>query len=75
MLSSLSSLLETLPAQSVRLVVFNLDQQKELFREDTLTPRAFDRASESLNNLQLQMVDYKVLQNREGHTSVCSPNW
>jgi len=70
LLSSLASLLETLPARSVRLVVFNLDQQKELFREDALTPHAFDQAAESMNNLQLQLVDYRVLQNRGGHVSL-----
>ena len=70
LLSSLASLLETLPARSVRLVVFSLDQQKELFREDVLTPQAFDQAADSMNNLQLQLVDYRVLQNRRGHVSL-----
>jgi hypothetical protein len=70
LLSSLASLLETLPARSVRLVVFNLDQQKELFREDVLTPQAFDQAADSMNSLQLQLVDYRVLQNRGGHVSL-----
>jgi hypothetical protein len=70
LLSSLASLLETLPARSVRLVVFNLDQQKEMFREDVLTPQAFDQAADSMNNLQLQLVDYRVLQNRGGHVSL-----
>jgi len=70
LLSSLTSLLETLPARSVRLVVFNLDQQKELFRQDVLTPEAFDQAAGSLNNLQLQLVDYRVLQNRGGQVSL-----
>jgi hypothetical protein len=70
LLSSLASLLETLPARSVRLVVFNLDQQKELFRQDMLTPETYDQAAGSLNNLQLQLVDYRVLRNRGGHLSL-----
>jgi hypothetical protein len=70
LLSSLASLLETLPARFIRLVVFNLDQQKELFREDVLTPAAYNQAVGSLNNLQLQLVDYRVLQNRRGHISL-----
>jgi hypothetical protein len=70
LLSSLASLLETLPARSVRLVVFNLDQQKELFRQNALTQEAFDQAADSMNNLQLQLVDYRVLQNRGGHVSL-----
>jgi hypothetical protein len=70
LLSSLASLLETLPVRSVRLVVFNLDQQKELFREDVLTPQAFDQAADAMNSLQLQLVDYRVLQNRGGHVGL-----
>ena len=67
LLGSLASLLEALPARSVRLVVFNLDQQKELFRQDDLTPDSFEQVAQSTSNLQLQLVDYKVLQNRRGH--------
>ena len=67
LLGSLVQLLESLHARSVRLVVFNLDQQKELFREDVLKPEAFDELSQAMSNLQLQVVDYHVLQNRRGH--------
>jgi len=70
LLGSLVALLESLPARSVRLVVFNLDQQKELFRQDVLTPEAYDPVAQSMNNLQLQLVDYKVLMNRRGHLSL-----
>jgi hypothetical protein len=70
LLGSLVALLESLPAHSVRLVVFNLDQQKELFRQNLLTPEAFEPLTQSMNNLQLQLVDFRVLQNREGHISL-----
>lgn len=70
LLGSLATLLESLPAQSVRLVVFNLDQQQELFRQDVLTPDAFDQVAESINGLQLQLVNYRVLRNRRGHVSL-----
>lgn len=70
LVSSLAALLEALPARSVRVVVFNLDQQKELFRQDDLTPDAFDQVAQSTSNLQLQLVDYRVLQNRRGHLSL-----
>lgn len=70
LVSSLASLLEALPARSVRVVVFNLDQQKELFRQDDLTPDSFDQVAQSTSNLQLQVVDYRVLQNRRGHISL-----
>jgi len=36
LLETLSALLERMPASSVRLVVFNLEQQKELFRRAEL---------------------------------------
>jgi len=67
LVSLLSSLLERLPARAVRLVVFNLDQQKELFREDVFTPRGLDQVMQSINDVQFGVVDYHVLQNRRGH--------
>jgi hypothetical protein len=67
LLGSLSSLLERLPARSVRLVVFNLDQQKEFFREDSFTLDELDQVAQSLSELQLGKIDYHVLQNRRGH--------
>jgi hypothetical protein len=67
LLGSLSSLLERLPARSVRLVVFNLDQQKEFFRRDSFTLDGLDQVAQSLSELQLGKVDYHVLQNRRGH--------
>ena len=66
----LSSLLERLPTRSVRLVVFNLDQQKELFRQDAFSAKALEQVAQSINDLQLGVVDYRVLQNRRGHINV-----
>jgi hypothetical protein len=66
LLGSLASLLEGLRAKSVRLVIFNLDQQRELFRRDDFTPEAFDQAVQSMDNVQLQLVNYEILQNRRG---------
>jgi hypothetical protein len=70
LVGSLAALLEALPARAVRVVVFSLDQQKELFRQDDLTPDSFDQVAQSTSNLQLQLVDYRVLQNRRGHISL-----
>ena len=70
LLGSLASLLESLPARSVRLVIFNLDQQRELYHDDAFTPEAFDRAAQSMNNLQLQLVDYSILKNQRGHVDL-----
>jgi hypothetical protein len=51
----------------VRLVVFNLDQQKTLLRQDAFTPAALDRVAQVLNGAELGLVDYHVLQNPHGH--------
>jgi hypothetical protein len=67
LLGLLSSLLERVPARSVRLVIFNLDQQKTLLRQDAFAPDAMDRVAQSLNGLELGRVDYHVLQNPHGH--------
>jgi len=70
LLGTLSSLLESVPARSVRLVVFNLDQQRELFHRDSFSPDDFDEAVESMDNLQLQSVDYRILANQRGHLNL-----
>jgi hypothetical protein len=70
LLGSLASLLESLPARSVRMVVFNLDQQKELLREDNFTPEVFDSVAQSMNGMELQLVSYRVLTNQRGHLNL-----
>jgi hypothetical protein len=67
LLGLLSSLLERVPARSVRLVIFNLDQQKTLLRQDALAPNALGRVAQALNSVELGLVDYHVLQNPHGH--------
>jgi hypothetical protein len=67
LLGTLSSLLERVPVRSVRLVVFNLDQQKELYRQDTFARGSMGQVAQAISSLQLGMVDYSVLQNRSGH--------
>ena len=67
LLGLLSSLLERVPARSVRLVIFNLDQQQTLLRQDAFAPNALARVAQSLNGLELGRVDYHVLQNPHGH--------
>jgi len=67
LLGTLSSLLERVPVRSVRLVVFNLDQQKELYRQEPFAPQALGQVARSIGELELGMVDYRVLKNRGGH--------
>jgi hypothetical protein len=67
LLGTLSALLDRLPTRSVRLVAFNLDQQKELYRYDGFTPGGMPELAQTVESLQLGMVDYHVLQKRRGH--------
>lgn len=67
---ALSSLLERLPTSSVRMVVFSLDQQKEMLREDNFTVSGMDRVSHAMNESDLGTVDFKVLANHRGHTDM-----
>lgn len=67
LLGTLSALLEQTPTRRVRLVVFNLEQQRVLLREDNFTRDALDRVAQSMNEVELGTVDYQVLRNRRGH--------
>jgi hypothetical protein len=67
LLNVLTALLERLPATSVRLVVFSLEQQKEVFRSGVFALSALDKVSEALDALQLAAVDVHVLQKPLGH--------
>ena len=64
--SSLSALLERVPARSVRVVVFNLDQQRELLRRDPFADGDVDHVIEALSEVQLATVNYEVLRNAGG---------
>jgi hypothetical protein len=65
-LSEVTSLLEQAPARHVRFVVFNLEQQRELFRDEDFQLDRLNLAAEAIYNLQLLTVDYHVLQRRTG---------
>jgi hypothetical protein len=66
LLGSLSSLLKQVPCASVRLRAFNLDQQRELFRQDQFDDAGFMELAESLRTLELGTVSYRVLQQGQG---------
>lgn len=67
LLGTLSALLERIPTTSVRLVAFNLAQQKELFRSDDFSLRSLHDLAEALTQLQLSQVEYRTLQSPAGH--------
>lgn len=66
LLGSLSALLEHLHAQSTRLVVFNLEQKKVLFRKDELTAAGLQDVAKVINAAEFSSVDYSTLRNRKG---------
>lgn len=66
LLGGLDALLDQIPARTVRLVAFNLDQQKELMTRDGFTAAGLDELEAALHNQQLALVDFRVLQNRNG---------
>lgn len=70
LMSTVSSLLERVPAQFVRLVLFNLDQQKELFRKDGFVLQDMGQVSQAMANIELGLVDFQVLQNKKGHVDL-----
>jgi hypothetical protein len=66
LMSAVSSLLERVPARSVRLVLFNLDQQKELYRNENFLLQDMPQVSEVMTGIELGLVDFQVLQNKRG---------
>lgn len=67
LMDGLVALMEELPAGSVRLVVFNLEQQRELLRKDGFTLRALPEVMQVLDALQPAAVDYSTLQKPGGN--------
>lgn len=66
LLGSLSALLEELHAESVRLVVFDLEQQKVIFRKDGFTAPNLRDVDNLVNQMQFGLVDYSTLRNPKG---------
>jgi hypothetical protein len=66
LLDGLVALMEELPSGSVRLVAFNLEQQRELFRKDGFTLEALPEVMRVLDALQPAAVDYSSVRNPDG---------
>ena len=66
LLGSLTSLLKQIPCASVRLRVFNLAQQRELFRQDQFDEEGFMKLAASLRTVELGTISYHVLQQQQG---------
>lgn len=66
LIDSLSSLLQQLPARTVTLVVFNLEQQRILFSKDGFTASGIDDVAKAIKEQQLGLINYSVLQQQGG---------
>ncbi len=58
---SLAALLRFIPAQSARLVIFNMSQQKESFRSDSFQPAALPEVGKTIEGTQSGTIDYGSL--------------
>ena len=65
LLDSLSSVLTHTRSSSVRLVAVNLDQQREIFRDEAFGEKSWSNLSARLRDLELGTVSYRALE-REG---------
>ena len=70
LMSTVSSLLERMPVKGVRLVLFNLEQQKELYRKEDFHLSDMPEISAAMNSIELGLVDYQVLKNKHGHVDL-----
>ena len=64
LLESLYSLLRQMPYKSVRLVVFNLEQQREIYRRDDFDGAAFVPLSHALREMETATVSVQALKGR-----------
>jgi hypothetical protein len=62
LLEALVSLLRQTPYTSIRLIAFNLDQQKELFRDENFNSKSLDRLSDSLQEAEMATVPVNALE-------------
>lgn len=64
LLECIYSLLRQVPYKSVRLIAFNLDQQREIFRHDPFDDAAFLDLSRVLREIETATVSVQALKNR-----------
>jgi hypothetical protein len=61
LLQALASLLKQLPCQSVQIVAFNLEQEREVFRQEECDAEGFAKLATALKHLELASVPYQTL--------------
>jgi hypothetical protein len=63
LMDALTALIAELPARTVRLVLFDLTQQKEVFRRDGFTSEALPEVTKAMGAVQFEPVNVRALQN------------
>jgi hypothetical protein len=66
LLDSIASVLREIPADRVRVIAFNLDQQEEIFRQDDFDRFGLGRLSRALRKLELGSISYRKLGQPQG---------
>jgi hypothetical protein len=66
LMDALTALIDELPARSVRLVLFDLTQQKEVFRRDDFTSEALPEVTKAMGSVQYEPVNVRALQDPAG---------
>ncbi len=66
LMTSLNSLLRGVRPSAVKLIAFNLEQQREVFHEELFRSEQFPQLGEALRNLELGTVSYRTLQAQAG---------
>jgi hypothetical protein len=66
LLTALAAIAGRVPAAFVRLVVFSLEAQKEVFRSDNFSVDALGQVARAIDSLELSTVNVHVLQNPSG---------
>ena len=67
LLQSLTSLLKGIPCESVNLIAFNLDQEREVFRQEEFDAAGFTQLAQRLQKLELATISYKALGRQTWH--------
>lgn len=72
LLNALASMLDRLPVRKVRLTLFSLEKQAEVYHTEDFSSETFREAIDALQRIELGTIDYSVYQNRKGHLDFLS---
>ena len=72
LMGAVSSVLRQLPLASVRLIAFNLDQQREVFRGEHFDGPDLEELADVLADLELGRISYTTLQQEKGWAELLS---